>query len=244
MTNVSVLIAGQSYEASPECPVLFGRADDLGVVGLDPRDMGISARAGSIEYSFGVWWVINRSQTRRLFVESSPASSPNRLECGGRHALTTRQPVVLVPGAIYTHRIDVCVPEGFIAALRVDTPVTTGTMTFGELRLSERDREALVAVCCGYLRSFPRHDPHPLSYQDAADLLGAPWTKVTVRKQVERIKERLARKGLFLDGPHANHDLAQHLIDNGLLGIDDLARLDRSAVSANRASSAPAMAGD
>lgn len=226
MVTVEVRIGGQTYEVTPGRPLVFGRADEAGVVGLDRRDMGISARAGSIECSLGVWWVVNRSRSRRLLVETSAASAPVRVECGGRHAVTTPRLAVLVEGAMYLHRIEVTVPEEILAALRVDQPVTTGTITLGEVRLSERDREALVAVLCGYLQPLPRRDPHPLSYQEAADRLGDPWTKITVRKQVERVKERLARTGLYLEGPHANHDLAEHLIDNGLIDLTDLERLD------------------
>ena len=226
MATVRVAIGGETYEAGPGQPVVFGRGGEPGVVGLDPRDMGISARAGSIECALGVWWVINRSRSRRLLLETSATAAPLRLECGSRHAITSSGLAVLVQGAMYVHRIEIIVPDEILAALEVDTPVTTGTIRLGDVRLSDRDREALVAVLCGYLQPFPRRDPHPVSYQDAAARLGAPWTKVTVRKQVERVKERLARNGLFLEGPHANHDLAEHLIDNGLIDITDLGRLD------------------
>lgn len=225
MATVAVQIGGRTFEAGQDQPVHFGRADEPGVVGLDPRDMGISARAGSIECALGLWWLINRSRTRPLYVESSPAASPVRVECGGRVALTSRHMAVIVRGSILTHRIDVHVPAEVIEVLQVDTPVTTGTIDLRELRLSERDRDALAAVCCGYLRPFPRRDPHPLSYHAAAVLLGPPWTKVTVRKQIERLKVRLARSGLYFEGPHANDELAEHLLDNGLLDERDLARL-------------------
>jgi hypothetical protein len=34
--------------------------------------------------------------------------------------------------------------------------------------LSERERDALVALCAGYLESFPRRREHPNSYEQAA----------------------------------------------------------------------------
>ena len=74
----------------------------------------------------------------------------------------------------------------------------------------------------GYLLPFPQHDPRPLTYQETADRLGPPWTKVTVRKQVERLKERVGRCGLHLDGPRANDELADHLIANDILTVGDL----------------------
>ncbi|MGH3370107.1 MAG: hypothetical protein ACRDPR_08900, partial [Nocardioidaceae bacterium] len=72
---------------------------------------------------------------------------------------------MLVQGAMYVQRIELRLPEEALAALRVDQPVTTGTIRVGEVRLSDRDRQALVAVLCGYLQAFPRRDPHPVSYQ-------------------------------------------------------------------------------
>ncbi len=77
----------------------------------------------------------------------------------------------------------------------------------------------------GYLETFPRRTTRPRTYQQAAELLGPPWTAVTVRKQIERLKERAARAGLYFEGQHANYDLADHLVANGLLVPDDLARL-------------------
>lgn len=225
MTTVAVRIGTEEFAVSPERPFVFGRADRDGVVGLDPTDMGISAEAGSVEFSWNLWWVVNRSRKRRLFLESAPGSSQQRLDCGGRHPVMVSHLAVLVPGAVYTHRIEVLLPEEAVAALRVEMTSSSGTITVGEVALSERDRKALVALCCGYLRPFPRRDPHPLSYQDAAALLGPPWTNVRVRKQIERLKERLARAGLYFEGPHANDELAAHLIDNGLLSAGDLALL-------------------
>ena len=46
-----------------------------------------------------------------------------------------------------------------------------------------------------------------------------------MRKQVERLKDRLKRAGRFIEGPQANFELADYLLGNGLLGPSDLARL-------------------
>ncbi|HVL92548.1 MAG TPA: hypothetical protein VM264_04315 [Acidimicrobiales bacterium] len=149
MATVRVEVGGEAFEAGPGEPVVFGRGGEPGVVGLDPRDMGISARAGSIECAMGVWWVINRSRSRRLLLEISATPTPLRLDCGARHAITTPRVAVLVQGAIYMHRIQISVPAEVLAELLVDTPVTTGTIGLGEVRLSDRDRAALAAVLGG-----------------------------------------------------------------------------------------------
>ncbi|MGH2689086.1 MAG: hypothetical protein ACRDKW_09815, partial [Actinomycetota bacterium] len=163
---------------------------------------------------------------RRLLIEDPVARAPRPLDCGDRYAITSRPLVVLVPGAVYTHRIEVLLPEAAVARLHVGEALTSGTLTWDRVHLSDKDRLVLAAVFAGYLRSFPRHHARPLSYQEAADTLGPPWTRVTVRKQVERIKERFTREGVFFEGLRANDALAEHLLDNGLLVPGDLGLVD------------------
>ena len=223
---VTVLVAGSELLATPTQPLVFGRRDAPGVVGLDPTDMGISAEAGSVEFVWGVWWVVNRSRKRRLLIETAVSSAPLRLDCGDRFAITSRHLVVLVPGAVYTHRLEIDLPDDAVTGLHVADTATSGTLLFDQVRLSEKDRAVLTAMFAGYLRSFPRHDDRPQSYQETAEALGPPWTKITVRKQIERLKERFALHGVFFEGPRANDALADHLIDNRLLTPADLTAVD------------------
>src|SRR5688500_11629050 len=141
--EITVLVGGEQFTATEDRPFVFGRANGLGVVGLDSNDMGISAEAGSIDSEWGLWWVVNRSRKRRLLIEASPGMPPHPLACGDRFAITTPQITVLVPGAIYTHRLDVCLPQSAVEGLRVSPRATTGTMTGDDAVLSERDRAAL-----------------------------------------------------------------------------------------------------
>ncbi len=219
----AVLIAGEEFTISPEQPFVFGRSDRDEVIGLDPNDMGISAVAGSVECVWGVWWVTNRSRKRRLFIDYGAGGTPQRLECGHRHAINVCRLSILVPGVIYTHRLEVLVPSSGLARLQGLHP-SSGTIG-PEVSLTERDREAVVALLSGYLEDFPRRRTRPATYQEAAELLGPPWTNTAVRKQIERLKDRLARSGVYFEGPHANYDLADHLIGHGLLVPADLQRL-------------------
>jgi hypothetical protein len=185
--------------------------------------MGVSAVAGSVEWAWGLWWVVNRSRKRRLLLDDGEGGEPPRLGCGQRHAITVARLSVLVTGVMFTYRLEVLVPTGDLARFNA-VQTTTGTIT-GEVNLTERDRDVVVALLSGYLEEFPRREARPRTYQQAAELLGPPWTKTAVRKQVERLKERLARAGVFVDGPQANFELADHLIGNGLLSPEDLRRL-------------------
>lgn len=223
--GAAVLVGGDEFPLEDGQPFVFGRADAAGVVGLDANDMGISAVAGSIEWAWGLWWVVNRSAKRPLLLDTGDGSPPMRLPPGARHAVGRTRLSVLVPGVIFTHRLEVELP------VAESTPLdrarhSSGTIT-GDLALTVRDRDVLVALFSGYLEVFPRRQARPRTYQQAADLLGPPWTKTAVRKQLERLKERLAAAGTYFDGPQANFDLADHLILNGLLTPDDLLRPSR-----------------
>lgn len=219
-----VVIDGESFAVGPEAPLVFGRGDAPGVVGLDPSDMGISAQAGAVERQWGVWWVVNRSTKRRLLLDVAGQGPPQRLDCGQRYAITVPRLTVLIPGAVLTHRLDVILPDSDLLADRGNQP-SSGTLAGGQVQLTERDRDALVALFGGYLEEFPRRTARPRSYQEAANLLGDPWTKVSVRKQVERLKERLARAGVYFEGAQANYELADYLLGEGLLATTDLTRL-------------------
>jgi hypothetical protein len=170
----SVVIGGERFTASPERPLVFGRDDGDGVVGLHADDMGISAVAGSLELARGVWWVINQSTKRPLLLEHPGGTTQMRLAPGHRHALTTDRVDVLVPGAIYTHVLEVALPDAYVAGLRGGGGAfTTGTLTGEAVNLSDRERDALTALCAGYLESFPHRREHPNTYEEAARLLAA-----------------------------------------------------------------------
>ena len=227
----SVAVAGRELPVRRDVAFRFGRADAEGIVGLDPRDMGISALAGAVELDAGFWWIVNLSRKRPLFIDLG-SGSELRLDCQHRHAINSAPVSVIVRGAILAHRLDVTVPPadlpdhhpaGFEPA---GGPQSSGTLT-ADVRLSESDRDAVVALFASYLESFPRRSRHPADYQQAAELLGPPWTKTTVRKRVERIRQRLADSGYYFEGPHARYDLADHLIANGIIGPADLDRLPR-----------------
>ena len=225
--SASVKLDGDEFHVTPSGGLVFGRANTPDVIGLDDNDMGISAVAGSIEWQWGVWWVVNHSRKRALLLDLGNGDAAHRLDCGQRFAITTPRITVLVVGAIFTHRIDIGVPEVDLARMEQGRS-SSGTLPVDDLRLTERDKGVLAALFSGYLEAFPRRSGRPLTYRQAAELLGPPWSPLTVRKQVERVKERARRGGLYFEGPHANQDLADHLVTNSLLVPSDLGRLSRT----------------
>jgi hypothetical protein len=199
-----------------------------GVIGLDPQDMGISRRALAVEFDQGVWWLANLSAKRNLLLDPGYGSAMITLRPGQRHAIAVSPLGVLVPGAIYTHRLDIHVPDTALALRRPSELGASGTITAEDLHLTESARQALAAVFSPLLRAWPRRGAHPLSYQEAADLLGSGWTGTAVRKHLERIRLRLADSGTFFEGSHAKDDLGQYLLDNGVLTAADLVLVDRA----------------
>ncbi len=223
-SSAVVVIAEEEFVLSMDGPFVFGRAESEGVIGLDPNDMGISSEAGSVESDRGLWWVVNRSRKRPLLLDIGGGGALQRLESGHRHAINCPHLSVLVPGVIYTHRLEVIVPQEHLASFQHDRP-PTGTIT-EEVQLTENERDVVVALVAGYLEDFPRRHLRPRTYQQAASALGPRWTKTTVRKQIERLKDRLAAHGLYFDGPQANYDLADYLVGQGVVTAADLSRLE------------------
>jgi hypothetical protein len=225
---VTLRVDGEPFSMSRSSGFQFGRAPADDVIGLDPEDMGISARAGRLEWRWNVWWVVNLSTKRPLLVEPRRGSTPIVVACGERHAVTTERITILVPGAVFTHAIEMELPAADRDALRQSASrSTSGTVSPLEPDLSEIDLDVLTAICQGYLESFPRHDESPRSYAEAARVLGEGWTPLRVRKHVERIKARFAAVGVYVGGPRANHELAMYLTTNGMLTTEHLRRLAR-----------------
>jgi len=222
-----VVIDGEQFSASDSGPLVFGRTDAEGIVGLDAADMGISAVAGSVELAWGVWWVVNQSTKRALLIETPAGPGRITLPAGHRHALMHERVDVLVPGAVYTHVVEVSLPAGYSTQLTgAAGRLTTGTLTSAEVSLSERERDALVALCAGYLEPFPYRQEQPRTYAEAAELLGGDWNPDKVRKAIERVKERFATKeSVYFEGSRANDELAGHVIAAGMVNGADLARL-------------------
>lgn len=220
--TATVTIAGERYLATEEHPVVFGRADAEGVAGLDPRDMGISGEAGSIEWK-GMWFVVNRSRKRRLTIDEVDGSA-HTLECGHRYPVNVSPLGVRVQGEILTHSISVVVPEAELAKVSC-RGASTGTV-LGGINLTTQERCATVALAEGYLLPPLRRQAWPRTSAQAAARLGPPWTGTSLRKNVEHLRTRVRTNGLFFEGPRATIDLIEHLIATRVIGPDDLRLLD------------------
>ena len=214
-----VVIASVRYRLDPIAPLVFGRRTAAGVVGLDPGDRGISAVAGSVGFHEG-WVISNLSRGRPLFVEYPNVIRHHQVAPGSQLRLSGPG-TLLVAGSVYTHAISLNVPAPpEPPGLQMTTPdERTESYT-----LTEDEHLAIVAVAVGYLRRWPRHDPHPLPYSAAAPLIDA--TPTALRRRLDHLRESLRTEiDLETSGPHALRSLIEYCIDCGLLAVADLALL-------------------
>lgn len=233
-TRLVVEVAGQRFELDGTQPFAFGRdsgACDV-TLGTDPFDPGISRWAGSLDYDQGVWWITNRSSTRTLHVVDVetgigvplPVVRENRPPA--RHAVDRERMTILVEGAIKTHALAVTAPPQPTTTPQrrafVDATPTQNLLP----ALSDKQREALVALVEPYLWRFPRYRPEPKTYDGAARRLGVPSS--TVRRRVENLRTALIDRGVGgLDSGDARRNLAEWLLSNRIITRTDLEWLER-----------------
>ena len=188
-----------------------------------PTTSGSPASAGSIEQDAATWWVLNRSTVRPLEVVDDIGI--RTVVAPGRRLAVFGPLTVVVEGSVRRHALalqtgpSVPAPAGAPAAAGNDDP--RPTVTAAEVVINDQDRLALVALFAGYLEPFPRYDPHPRSYADAAARLG--WPRTTLVKRIEYLRTRLTDAGVpNLQGENALPALAEWALLTGSLTRQDL----------------------
>jgi hypothetical protein len=219
-----VTVGERTFEVTPDSRFTFGRSDTCTAC-LDPEDVGISRQAGSVELEAGTWWLVNRSTARPLAVVDDELGFRSLLAPGRRMAVEAPVTVV-VDGSRGQHALKLKVPTGNGVAVPAEPRDGRSTAIGTEVVISEADRLALVALFAGYLEDYPRHDPHPRTYEAAAKRLG--WPRTTLVKRVEYLRTRLQSAGVpNMTGWNALANLAEHVIAAGLLTKEDLRLLRR-----------------
>jgi hypothetical protein len=215
-----VTVADERYELAAGDSLTFGR-DASCAICLDPDDLGISRLAGSIESDEADWWVFNRSSVRPLEVVDEIGI--RTLLAPGRRLAVVCPLTVVVEGSARRHALAVD-PVAHGAApgpLRAQPDDLRPTVTAAEVVINGQDRLALVALFGSYQESFPRYDPHPRSYANAAARLG--WPRTTLVKRIEYLRSRLSEAGVpNLQGENALASLAEWALVTGALTRDDL----------------------
>lgn len=216
--EVVITFAEERRELTPGEVLTFGRAESCSLC-LDAADVGISRLAGSVEHEAGTWWVLNRSSVRPLDIVDEIGI--RTVLPPGRRLAATGAMTVVVEGSALRHAIEVttATPPGFGASADGSSDVRP-TAT-ADVVVNPADRLALAALFAGYLEPFPRYDPHPRSYADAASRLGIP--RSTLVKRVEYLRTRLSNAGVpNLLGENALQHLAEWALSTRILTRDDL----------------------
>ena len=220
-----VTVAGQRFELGAGEVLTFGR-DPSCAVCLDPDDLGISRLAGSIEEEAATWWVLNRSTVRPLEVVDEIGI--RTVVPPARRLAVVGPLTVVVEGAVRRHALSVQPGRRSPASAAAPAGAGSGdprpTATAAEVVINEQDRLALAALFSGYLEPFPRYDPHPRSYADAAVRLG--WPRTTLVKRIEYLRARLTNAGVpNLQGDNGLSALAEWALLTGSLTREDLSLL-------------------
>jgi hypothetical protein len=228
--SATVFYAEQRFEVPREEALTFGRSSACTIC-LDLTDRGISRLAGSIEHDSGAWWLHNRSTTRTLTAIDDMGI--RSVVAPGRRTTVEGRLTVVVEGSARRHALEVYVgrqPESGAAGARGFPGDELPTAAGGEVLVNSLDRLALVALFSGYLEPFPRYDPHPKSYADAAALLA--WPRTTLVKRIEHLRARLTAAGVpNLVGNDALDHLAEWALTTRVINRDDLALIGRPAGS-------------
>lgn len=219
---VAVTYRDRRWELVPGEVLTFGRASTCTVC-LDADDLGISRLAGSVEHEAGTWWLLNRSTVRAM--TAGDELGMRTVLSPGRRLAVTGAFTVVVEGSSRRHALDVVAERSLAPGVVVDQAsdaLPTDRLDAGTV--NDQDRLALVALFAGYLETFPRYDPHPRSYADAAAELG--WSRTSLVKRVEHLRGRLTGAGVpNLVGDTALQQLAEWALTTGVIRRDDLTLL-------------------
>jgi hypothetical protein len=96
--DVTITSGDRTFPVGADSPVTFGRSPEC-VLCLDPDDVGISRRAGSVEEEAGTIWLVNRSTIRPLSIRDEPG-----LRSGSAHAQHRAIEATLLPGPLSRSR--------------------------------------------------------------------------------------------------------------------------------------------
>ena len=215
-----VVVAGAQFDVPAGGSLTFGRGQGCTVV-LDPDDVGISRVAGSVQREGHAWWVTNHSASRPLAVVVR--SGLRSVLAPGRRLAVDHSVTVVVEGQVRRHALQLLLPDEPLP-VTAEPPPGLRTDMGSDVTYTDDDRRALVALFAGYLLEFPRDDPHPRSYANAAARLG--WPRSTLVKRIEHLRDRLTRNGVpNLVGDNALEALAEHVLTTGVITRDDLSLL-------------------
>jgi hypothetical protein len=219
--DLRVRVRSDEYAVDEGQQFTFGRSQECSHC-LDPDDAAVSRRAGVIRSDSGTWFVVNLSSARQLDV-ADEVGMRSVLAPGRRFALEGEMRILVQGSKSKPHVLHVSAPRSRPA--EVDPPAAGTSTVIGDgVSMTPEDRIALVALFAGYLEDGEQYDPHPRSYEAAANRLGWPRTKLV--KKIEYLRTRLDKAGVpNMNGWNALSNLAEYVLTRTLITKDDLRML-------------------
>ena len=206
------------FEVAPGETFSFGRSNECTFC-VDEMDRNISRVAGTIS-SFERGWVLaNASSNRTLYLTDEASGNGSVLLPGHSHLLCEDRLRVAMHGtgrAVFS--LTVVAPPSDTAP-RYDDPLESPS-TLGPPILSPRQREDLAALFWEYHAPPERRSPRPLTYSEAAVLIGD--TGKALEHRVAYLRRGLLQKQY----PSMElHELALFLIGTKALTASDFGRV-------------------
>lgn len=218
-------IRGTSFPLPPGKQLVAGRAADGAVIGLDPVDQGISRSAVRLAWHGGAVRAENPSSRNSLKVEYPDVVRHVTVAPGQAHVIL-HNALLLVRGLRFTHPLRISFNEEYLARSSIALRTTSKTDAMPPELYDKDNRRALIAIAAGYIRRWPRHTPDPLSYRDAAALIGV--TEPTLRRRLETLRDRMNDAGVIdATGPQGIRVLVEFAIDTATITTADLGEIDQ-----------------
>jgi hypothetical protein len=181
------------FELGPLDVFTFGRSATCTFC-LDDTDRNISRRAGVISFSDPRWMLTNTSSKRPLRLTDRRSGTARQLMPGGVHVICEERLTVTVVGTKNaSFAFDILGPSAGIGPAQAASSVGGAPSTLGPPALTPRQRQDLSALFWEYRGPDGPAAPRPLTYAEAAVLLGD--TAKALEHRVTHLRKRLLEAG-------------------------------------------------
>lgn len=181
------------FELGPLDEFSFGRSESCTYC-LDGTDRNISRRAGVISFSDPRWLLANTSSNRALHLTDRRSGTARQLLPGSVHMVCEERLTVSVFGTnMASFAFDVLSDPVSDWTAAPESAVGGAESTLGPPVLTSRQREDLSALLWEYRGPNGPTTPKPLTYAEAAVLLGD--TAKALEHRVTHLRKRLLEAG-------------------------------------------------
>lgn len=235
MADLVVEFTGVRRTLAPVDTLIFGR-DPSCTISFGRGDRTISRRMGMVQCRDNVWFILNLSTKRSLYIsDANGFAAPLPIASDGIpsiRAIDQPRLTVRVAGADADFEL-LLLPAEYLSSVSLKPPTDPVSTYAHRRKLTDNRREVLVAMARGYLRSGAYYDPNPLTYAEVAALLG--MSQPTVMRRIQVVREQLIADGVLgLQVNDARRPLCEWLLSMRWIGPGDLDWLQPRIEAARR----------